>query len=208
MMMKYMRMTLSRPDALGLQSRRLMRQIAAGLAIGLWQWVGPLAATPVSADEQATTAAPASTLPGGAQAISETFQDWMMACVSPDSSKRCTISQQQADAKSGQRILAVELQPKGDKVEGLMILPFGLLIDNGVTLKIGETSLGSLRFKTCLPQGCIVPFSLDAKSLALMRAGTAPLSIAAFNDGRQPLTFSVSAKGFGPALDRAASLAQ
>ncbi len=149
-----------------------------------------------------------SALPGGAQAINETFQDWTVSCVSPEGSKRCSISQQQADAKTRQRLLAVELQPKGEKVEGVMVLPFGILIDKGVTLKVGDTSLGSLRFKTCLPQGCIVPFSLDAKSLSLLRADTAPLAVNAFNDANQPLTFSVSLKGFGQALDRAASLAR
>jgi invasion protein IalB len=163
-----------------------------------------LALAPTVAAAQAVP----STLPGGAEAISEVFQDWTVSCLSPEGGKSCSIRQQQADAKTRQRLLAVQLQSKGDKVEGLMVLPFGLLIDKGVTLKVGETSLGTLRFKTCLPQGCLVPFSLNAQSLSLLRAGSAPLSIIASNDANQPLTFNVSVKGFSQALDRAQSLAK
>lgn len=205
MTMKHVRI---KPVERGLQASRLSWCLLACLAMGFLSPVGLHGAAPASAAEQAAPAALVSTLPGGAQAISETFQDWMMTCVSPDGTKRCSISQQQADAKTGQRLLAVELQPKGDKIEGVLVLPFGILIDKGVALKIGETSLGALRFKTCLPQGCMVPFSLDAQSVSLLRAGSTPLSITALNDAGQPLTFSVSVKGFGQALDRAASLAK
>lgn len=191
--------------------RRLRRKVLNILAGGITFVVAPLTAlaqttAPPSGGQQAAPSAAPSVLPGGAQAINEAFQDWMVQCVSSDGGKRCSISQQQADANIRQRLLAIELQPKGEKADGVLVLPFGILIDKGVTFKVGDTSLGSLRFKTCLPQGCLVPFSFDAKSLALLRAENAPLSIGAQNDAKQPLAFSVSVKGFGQALDRATSL--
>jgi invasion protein IalB len=105
-------------------------------------------------------------------------------------------------------VLAVELQPRGDRAEGLLVLPFGLAIDKGVSIKIGEAEIGpALRFKTCLPQGCIVPLSFDAKAMALLRKGTV-LSLGALGDGDQPVPFSISLGGFVPAFDRAATLAK
>lgn len=193
--------------------RTVVQVVAGGLAIALAPLTASAqAAAPATAPANAPAAPAAaptvmpSVLPGGAQAINEAFQDWMMACVQPDGGKRCAITQQQADAKTRQRLLAVELQPKGTNAEGVLVLPFGLLLDKGITLKAGTTELGALRFKTCLPQGCVVPLVLDGKTLAILREGTAPLTVTAFNDAGAPLTFSVSVKGFGPALDRAAAL--
>lgn len=143
--------------------------------------------------------------PGGAQSVSEDFQDWRMRCGIQQGAKRCAITQQQMDTKSQQRLLAVELQPKGDRLEGLLFLPFGLALDKGVSLKVGDTAIGTPRFSTCLPQGCVVPLSLDAKALAALKKGT-DLRIEATADGGQAQGFTISLKGFGPALERVAAL--
>jgi invasion protein IalB len=147
-------------------------------------------------------------LPGGAQSVAETYQDWQMVCTQPQGGKRCVVGQQQSDSKSGQRILAVELQPQGDKAEGVLLLPFGLTLDKGVSLRIGEAEIGpALRFKTCVMQGCVVPVTLDAKALAALRKGTA-LTVNATSDVEPSMAFSISLKRFGSALDRATTLAR
>ncbi len=144
--------------------------------------------------------------PAGAETVNETYQDWQMTCTQPQSGKHCAVSQQQTDSKTSQRVLAVELQPQGDKAEGALILPFGVLLDKGITLKIGEADVGPvLRFKTCLPQGCLVPLNLDAKTLAALRKATA-FTVNAVSTTDQAMALSVSLKGFGQALDRAAVL--
>ncbi len=147
-------------------------------------------------------------MPAGAQTVSETYQDWQMICAQPQGIKRCVVSQQQTDGKTNQRVLAVELQPFGDKADGMLALPFGLLLDKGAALKIGDADLGSvLRFKTCVPQGCIVPVSFDTKALAVLRKASA-LTVDAAGNNDQPAVFSISLKGFGPALDCAVALAR
>jgi invasion protein IalB len=152
-------------------------------------------------------AAPAQ-LPGGAQAVNETFQDWQMSCVQAQGGKRCAVSQQQLDEKTRQRVLVFELQPRGDKAEGVLVLPFGLALDKGVTVKAGEAELGpALRFKTCLPQGCVVPLNLDAKAMALLRKASA-LTVGVVSDAGQPANLSVSLKGFSSAFERATALAR
>ncbi len=149
---------------------------------------------------------PQAQLPNGASSVSETYQDWQMICTQLQDGKHCSVNQQQTDSKSNQRVLAVELQPQGDKVEGALMLPFGLLLEKGVALKVGEADIGSaLRFRTCLPLGCLVPLSLDAKTLgALRKAATLTVNAVGVND--QPMALSVSLKGLGQALDRAAAL--
>jgi invasion protein IalB len=175
--------------------RRSVSTFVAGLA---------LLAVPLAAAAQA----PQAQLPNGASNVSETYQDWQMVCSMQQEAKRCSVNQQQADSKTSQRVLAVELQPQGDKAEGVLAMPFGLLLDKGVTLKVGEADIGpTLRFRTCLPQGCLVPISLDAKALAALRKSNT-LTVSAVSVADQPMSLSVSLKGFGQALDRVAALAR
>lgn len=155
---------------------------------------------------QAATAAP--TLPGGATSLQERYQDWQVACAVQGSVKRCATSQQQVDPKSGQRVLGVELAMAGDKAEGALLLPFGLAFESGIILQIDDGAAGPVqRFRTCLPSGCVVPLSFDARATAALRKATS-LKVKANADGGGDTTFSVSLKGFAGALDRAATLAR
>ncbi|MGA2793927.1 MAG: invasion associated locus B family protein [Roseiarcus sp.] len=167
---------------------------------------GLLAATAAIAPVAAQTSA---ALPGGANSLQETFENWTVACVLQDAAKRCALSQQQADQQSRQRVLAIELNAfSTDKVDGVLVLPFGLALDSGVTLQVDDAPAGpTLRFRTCLPVGCIVPLSFDARFVAALRKGAA-LKVNAFADGGKDAAFTVSLKGFPAALDRATALAK
>lgn len=183
--------------------RRRSGQGNPGSPAGMRRATGALAALALATG--AAVAQPAPSFPGGAQSVSEAFQDWQVACTLPQGTKRCVISQQQLDSRSRQRVLSVELQPKGEKVEGVLFLPFGLFLEKGVALKLGEADLAALRFSTCLPQGCVVPLSFDARALAQLRKADA-LRVNAATDTGQVQPFTISLKGFGPALDRATAL--
>ncbi|MBF2998633.1 invasion associated locus B family protein, partial [Pseudomonas aeruginosa] len=80
-----------------------------------------------------------------------------VACQIVQAVKRCVISQQQAQ-QNGQPLLAIELQPgPANTTTGNLVLPFGLLLDAGVTLQIDEQpAMPPARFRTCLPADCIV----------------------------------------------------
>lgn len=152
--------------------------------------------------------AAASTLPGGASSLNETYKDWRVTCVAQGAAKRCALSQQQAQ-QNGQRVLAIELNaPSGNTVAGTLVLPFGLALDSGVTFQIDEKpAMAPVRFRTCLPAGCLVNVSFDAATLVALRAG-AVLKIKATADGGAAAPFSISLQGFGTALDRVAALAR
>jgi invasion protein IalB len=171
------------------------------LTVGVLGAAGIARALPAAAEQ------PQSQLPGGAQSVTETYQDWQMVCNQPNGTKQCAVAQQQTDSKTGQRVIGIELRPQGDRAEGILLLPFGLTLDKGVAFRIGEAEVTSgLRFKTCLLAGCLVPLALDAKTVAALRKAPT-LTVNAVGDADQTAAFTVSLKGFGPAFDRAAALA-
>jgi invasion protein IalB len=92
-------------------------------------------------------------------------------------------------------------------VSGNLVLPFGLLLDVGATLQVDDGQpRAPLRFVTCLPGGCLMPLSFDAKTVAALRAGTA-LKIKVKAIDQKEMTFAVSLKGLAAALDRLKALA-
>jgi invasion protein IalB len=153
-------------------------------------------------------AQPAAALPGGATSLQETHGDWVVACMVQGPAKRCGVTQEQTNQQTRQRVVAMELTPTGDRIEGVLLLPFGLVLDQGVSLQIDDQAQGQpQRFRTCLPGGCVVPLGFDARQAAALRAGTA-LKARVMPDGGQPTVLTISLKGLGSALDRTAALAR
>src|SRR5690349_15348213 len=76
--------------------------------------------------------------------------------------KTCGLAQQQIDNKSRHRLLAIELKPSSSGLQGVLVLPFGLALDKGVTLKIDDGApTAPLPFRTCLFDGCRVTLAFD-----------------------------------------------
>jgi invasion protein IalB len=154
----------------------------------------------------------AGALPGGATTLRETHGDWAVSCVSAPQNgapaKVCTFAQEQANGQSRQRVLAVELRPNGSSVEGTLVLPFGLALEQGARLQIDEgQQLPPLRFRTCVPAGCLINLNFDDKTLDALRKGNS-LRIKAAADGGREVTLAVSLRGFAGALDRTKALAR
>lgn len=152
------------------------------------------------------TPAAAAGLPGGASALSETHGDWTVRCEVAGEALTCALQQRQTDRQSGQQILALDLRPAEAGLTGLVVLPFGLSLVQGIGLAVDELApLSRLPFRTCLPQGCLVDLDLGPEVLAQLRGGTT-LHIESIADGGSNAPFSVSLNGFASALDRAAQL--
>ncbi|HWK67969.1 MAG TPA: invasion associated locus B family protein [Rhizobiaceae bacterium] len=152
----------------------------------------------------ARTDALSTALPGGASSLKEYYQDWQVACSTRSDRKICAMSQQQADPKARRRVLAVEFTTAAaGKLRGTLVLPFGLALDTGVSIKVDDSNHGeSLRFRTCLPVGCIVTFDLGDQFVRSLRSGTILNILATPSEDSQPVAFSVSLSGFAAALDR------
>lgn len=157
----------------------------------------------------ALLAAPAfaAPLPGGANSLQETYQDWTVSCQTQKDASTCAIRQEQNSSQTGQRVLTVELRNvAGGKVDGVILMPFGLDIGKGATIKVDEAAGPNLAFSTCLPQGCLAPVSFDPKQVAAIKAGANINVTATALSPSQPVAFKISLKGFGSALDRIIAL--
>ena len=177
-------------------------------------FVGPPAlAAQNKGDKVAPAAQPADAtakplLPGGASALSETHGDWTVNCQVTGTNKVCSLSHQQFNKQSGQRLLAIELTTKtGQDAAGTLALPFGLALANGVALEIDDKKLdGTLQFNTCQAVGCLVPVTFDADITPLLQNATTLKINAIAADTLQPISFTISLNGFGSALARTADL--
>ncbi|MBZ9723093.1 invasion associated locus B family protein [Mesorhizobium sp. CO1-1-11] len=171
----------------------------------------PAMAAQTKGDKVAATppaAADVPQLPGGASALSETHGDWTVNCQISGTNKVCSLSHQQFNKQSNQRLLAIELSSKtGEDATGTLALPFGLALAKGVALTIDDQKLdGSLPFSTCQVVGCLLPVAFDANVTPLLKNGTT-LKIDAFAaDTGQVVSFSIPLNGFGGALARTAEL--
>jgi invasion protein IalB len=167
--------------------------------------VVPLPASPrITAESVAT--APAAQLPNGAASISETYGDWAVNCRLVDGQKQCLVLLVKGNSQTGQRVFAIELwTPADGKTKGTIMMPFGLRLDSGAILKLDDRELGqALRFSTCVPQGCLLPFptvAIDAMKKARV------LTVASLNlDGGEVAIFNISLEGFAAAIARAVEL--
>ncbi len=156
----------------------------------------------------APTPAPAAQLPNGASSITEDYGDWTVRCRIENGQKLCVLSQAQGNRQTGQRMFAIELiTPKDGKTDGTILMPFGLKLEAGATLKLDDKALGQgVRFSTCVPDGCLLPVSFPTIATDAMKTAKT-LSVASLNLGNgEAVTFNVSLNGFGQALARVVEL--
>jgi invasion protein IalB len=160
------------------------------------------------APQPSASAAPL--LPGGASSLSETYARWSVNCQVANNLKNCSMSQQQFNNKTNQRLLAIEIFARStDEAAATIVLPFGLAVSKGVTLAVDDQKVSQvLPFSTCLSGGCLVPVGIDHKMIQQMTAGTTLKIVGTVFDTQQPITFSVPLASFGTALARTASLSK
>lgn len=158
--------------------------------------------TSVSYAQEAKVDKPTVTLPGGSTTLQETFDNWVVTCGIQDSTKICAVTQQQAQ-QNGQRILAVEAKPEAGHTRIDIMLPFGLLVSDGITYQIGDKSTASVaKIKTCFPGGCVSTFTLDSEQLKTLRAAPNMIIKAKVENNPDGATFTIPTKGFLEAYDR------
>ncbi|MCJ2027716.1 invasion associated locus B family protein [Methylobacterium sp. J-067] len=166
------------------------------------------AAKPAPTPAAATPAAPVAAWPTGATTVSESYGDWTVSCVRPDAKVTCIVVQSQGDSKTGRRQFGFELSvPKDGRSEGVILMPFGMAIEPGVTFKLDEQALGKgAPYSTCTSDGCLVPISFPTLATDGMRNAKS-LTIAAQKSGNnEPATIVVPLVGFPQAFDRAVAL--
>ncbi|NSY71853.1 invasion associated locus B family protein [Agrobacterium tumefaciens] len=139
--------------------------------------------------------------------MTETFEDWTVACAVSDGKTSCVVWQSQV-REDGQRVLDVRIAPiaQADGTNATLTFPLGLELARGVTLQAGENGKPiSFPFKTCFAAGCVVPVVLDTAIMEALKSSTIFKVVATSLDSKG-VPFSVSLKGFGAAIDRSITL--
>lgn len=148
-------------------------------------------------------AAPATVGDSYAQgAVRSKFGDWELRCEKPTgaSTEQCALLQSViAEDKSNINLVVIVLKTSDGKGRLLRaIAPLGVLLPNGLGLKIDETDIGRAGFVKCLPSGCVAEVAMDDKLLEQFRTGRTatfviyqipdegiglPLTLQGFRDG-------------------------
>ena len=171
---------------------------------------------PKAAPTRTSTAAVTSTTlwPAGATTVSESYGDWTMTCVRPADKTACVVAQSQGDSKTGRRRFGIELKsPQDGQSQGVVVMPFGLAIEPGITFKLDEQVLGKgAPYSSCTGEGCLVSISFptlatDAMRTAKVLTVTGRKTTGATGiEAGEPASITVPLVGFSQAFDRAMAL--
>ncbi|WP_052503016.1 invasion associated locus B family protein [Brucella anthropi] len=150
---------------------------------------------------------------GGATSVREQHGDWSLICAVVEKNERktkdCVIQQEQvkkAENGPSQRVLAIEFHRQNKELNGVLVLPLGLRLEDGVVLQVDDAKpMAKKNFSTCLYSGCLVDLTAEQKVDASLVKGKT-LSVKAVTNDEKPIEFSVSLNGFQTALDRASEL--
>ncbi len=81
-------------------------------------------------------------------------------------------------------------------------MPVNVWLATGIRLEIdGKSTDPSFPFTRCGPAGCFASITLNDAAMQTFRTGTAPAAIVFANVVQQPVTISLSFKGFNQAFD-------
>jgi invasion protein IalB len=141
--------------------------------------------------------------PAHAQGVVKSkFGDWEIRCEQPGAAtgEQCALIQSvAAEDKANVNLVVIVLKTSDRKGRLLRVIaPLGVLLPNGLGLKIDETDIGRAGFVKCVPTGCIAEVVMDDKLVEQLRSGKTatfiihqtpdegiglPLTLSGFKDG-------------------------
>jgi invasion protein IalB len=148
---------------------------------------------------QAPAVAPAAPPPPEVKSVG----DWLVRCYPTQTQSPCDMFQQQNDAKSNQRILAVSIAyiPHLDKHAIQISVPLGVSVTRGVAILAGSYTSPAMPYRRCDRAGCYVEMLLDNSVVDQLNhaSDTALIKVAA-DDGKN-YELKLSLNGFTAAHD-------
>ena len=130
-------------------------------------------------------------------------QAWSVRCDGQvgDANSKCEMFQRLVEKGTSKRFAEFAIGfPEGrDTARGALILPLGILVNEGSTIQIDDGPVFAFRVRYCVQDGCFAFIDLNEKVINEMRKGMqANLSIKTY-DGT-PVTVPMSLVGFTKAL--------
>ncbi len=130
---------------------------------------------------------------------------WVVQCGedSKTGNKFCRMQQSLRFKKTGQRLLAVVIQPQTiePKLAILLSLPHGLYLPAGTAFKIDDGEENRMVIETCDVEGCYASGGLTEKHVAAMKKGER-LLVAFQASNKKPVTIPVTLSGFTAAFNK------
>jgi len=107
--------------------------------------------------------------------VKSKYGDWEIRCETPAgaSAEQCALIQSVvAEDKNNVNLVVIVLKTSDAKSRLLRVIaPLGVLLPNGLGLKIDETDIGRAGFVKCLPTGCVAEVVMDDKLVDQLRTG-------------------------------------
>lgn len=145
-------------------------------------------------------------LPDGADAVvlQERYGNWMVVCQENTDTAGTVCSALQVQTRAGARVLSAQLSGDPEtSLTGTLTLPFGLALTEGISLSADEKPLQTLKFSTCLPEGCVVPVQWDKEQVKiLMNAGKWTLTGKNSGVSAEKIELQLPVNGLDKALQR------
>ena len=154
--------------------------VAAAVFFILASVGGALAQT----SEQLPQAQPGAAQPTQAQPI------WGVTCAGTASGLDCRAIQGVPMTNTGLLSVAVRLSPETKKPIMLLLLPMGISLPAGVTVKFGQDAAKKVPLQSCDGTGCLAEYAVTEAEIAAMLEGQV-LTISVQDRDKQPVSVQV-----------------
>lgn len=143
------------------------------------------------------------TLPNGADYFKETYGDWGVECTIVEFRRSCSVGQSQYDQVHTTIYSIAIYPPENGESKVVILMPFGLKLSEGVTLKIDNLpSQQNANFVTCIKNGCIIVLRFSDKTLDILKTSNIlKIGSVSFSSG-ESTTVNASLRGFSAAIER------
>ena len=147
-------------------------------------------------------------LAGGAAAqgvVKSVHGDWQIRCDTPPGAQgeQCALMQSvTAEDRPNVGLTVIVLKTADQKNRLMRVLaPLGVLLPNGLGLRIDAVDVGKVSFVRCLPNGCVAEVVVNDDLMNKLRTGQSATFII-FQTPEEGIGIPVSLKGFGDGFDK------
>jgi invasion protein IalB len=131
--------------------------------------------------------------------------DWQIRCDTPPGaqSEQCALIQSvTAEDRPNVGLTVIVLKTADQKLRLMRVLaPLGVLLPNGLGLRIDSVDVGKVSFVRCLPNGCVAEVVVNEELMTRLRSGQNATFII-FQTPEEGIGIPVSLKGFGEGFDK------
>jgi invasion protein IalB len=131
--------------------------------------------------------------------------DWQIRCDTPPGAQgeQCALIQSvTAEDRPNVGLTVIVLKTADQKFRLMRVLaPLGVLLPNGLGLRINSVDVGKVSFVRCLPNGCVAEVVINDDLMKQLRGGQTATFII-FQTPEEGIGIPVSLKGFGDGFDK------